>query len=637
MFFALLITTIILPLIFYSLRKKISAGQVFLKECVISCWTQSIIFFPLSLLCISFYKNITFGKLITDYSYTYWHYRLTAIFAVFLCIEAFIEKAVKQGRKPPLSPAAGCRLTHIFLFLLTAAVFCAIYGIQIINPADTGWIMSQTNDLPQHYLGWKAYRAAPWHFPIGMVNTLSYPDQTSIIFTDSIPVFAVFFKLISPLLPDHFQYFGIWGLLCFFLQACFAAKIVRHFTSDKLFIISSSVLFLFTPVFIFRMFGHSALSAQWLILWGIELILNTKSSTESRSLCIQIFLIAVLSSGIHLFFVLMNGILLIGLCIKDLLIHRKWYRPAAFLAIFLFTACAVIALLGGFSSNMQPSDEGLGTFSANLNTLFDAQGWSVLFHDLNIYKEGQIEGFGWLGAGVLLMTFLAAALYLNDREASHNNRGIIISLGITAFISFAFALSPVVTLGKNVLFVLKLPDICRDLWAIFRSSGRVIWIVVYLIMIFALWGINRYFKKDTAAFLILFLLMLQIYDMNSRLDMIYAQFSSAPPHETQLTDKDFWDDTAAKGFEHLIYLSDFDIKDNRIRYPLTDWALDNHITMNDFYFARPRQNNTSPDQTIVDTNGTNIYIFRTEELNECEAHQLECHAADGIIIGYVKE
>ena len=637
MFFALLITTIILPLIFYSIRKKISAAQVSLKECFIFCGTQSVIFFSLSFLCISLYKNITFGKLITDNGYTYWHYRLTAIFAVFLCIEAFIEKTVKQGRKPPLSPAAGSRLTCIFLFIITAAVFCAIYGIQIINPANTGWIMSQTNDLPQHYLGWKAYRAAPWHFPVGMVNTLSYPDQTSIIFTDSIPVFAVFFKLISPLIPDHFQYFGIWGLLCFFLQAFFAAKLVRHFTSDKLVIIGSSVLFLFTPVFIFRMFGHSALSAQWLILWGIELILNTKFETESRSLYIRIFLIAVLSSGIHLFFVLMNGILLIGLCIKDLLTHRKWYRPIAFLSIFLLTACAVIGILGGFSSNMQPSDEGLGTFSANLNTLFDPQGWSVLFNDLNIYKEGQIEGFGWPGAGVLLMTFLAAALFINDRAPSHRNRAIVIPLGITAFISFAFALSPVVTLGKNVLIVLKLPDICREIWAIFRSSGRVIWIVVYLIMIFALWGISRYFKKDTAAFLILFLLMLQIYDMNSRLDMIHTQFSSTAPHETQLKDKDFWDDTAAKGFEHLIYVSDFDIKDNRIRYPLTDWALDNHITLNDFYFARPRQNITSPDQSIVDTNGTNIYIFQTEELNDCEAHQLECYAADGIIIGYVKE
>ena len=637
MFFALLITTIILPLIFYSVRKKIPARKVFLKECVIFCWTQSIIFFFLSFLCISLYKNITFGKFITDNSYTYWHYRLTAIFAIFLCIEPFIEKAVKQGCKSLLSQAAGCRLTYIFLFLLTAAVFCAIYGIQIINPVNTEWIMSQTNDLPQHYLGWKAYRAAPWHFPIGMVDTLSYPDQTSIIFTDSIPVFAVFFKFISPLLPDHFQYFGIWGLLCFFLQAFFAAKLVRHITSDKLVIISSSILFLFTPVFIFRMFGHSALSAQWLILWGIELNLNKKFETDSRSLYTQIFLIAVLSSGIHLFFVLMNGILLIGLCVKNLLIHRKWYRPAAFLAIYLLTACAVIALLGGFSSNMQPSDEGLGTFSANLNTLFNPQGWSVLFHDLNIYKEGQIEGFGWIGAGVLLMTFLTAALYINDRAASHENKGLVIPFGITAFISFAFALSPVVTLGKNVLFVLKLPDICRELWAIFRSSGRVIWIVVYLIMISALWGISRYFKKDTAAFIILFLLMLQIYDMNSRLDMIHTQFSSAAPHETQLKDKDFWDDTAAKGFEHLIYVSDFDIKDNRIRYPLTDWALDNHITLNDFYFARPKRSIDMPDKIIDYTDKTNIYIFRPEESIQCEAHQLECHAADGIIIGYVKE
>ena len=633
MFFVLLITTIILPLIFYSIRKKIYAGQVSLKECFITCWTRSIIFFSLSFLCLSLYKNIAFSKLISDDSYIYWHYRLTIVFAVLICVGPFIEKAVKKGGKPPLTPAAGSRFTCIFLFFITAAIFCSIYGVQIINPTNTDWIMSQTNDLPQHYLGWKAYRAAPWCFPIGIVNTLSYPDRTSIIFTDSIPVFAVFFKLLSPLLPDHFQYFGIWGLLCFFLQAFFAAKLVRYFTSDRLLIISSSVLFLFTPVFIFRMFGHSALSAQWLILWGIELILNTKS----KSLYIQIFLIAVLSSGIHLFSVLMNGILLIGLCAKDLLTRRKWYRPIAFLAIYLFTACAAIGILGGFSSNMQPSDEGLGTFSANLNTLFNPQGWSVLFKDLTMYKEGQIEGFGWLGAGVLTMLILAAALYMNDRDASHKNRIVAISLGITAAISFVIALSPVITLGKNVLFVLKLPDICRELWAIFRSSGRLIWIVVYLIMIFALWGICRYFKKDTAALFLLALLMLQIYDMNPRLDMIHNQFSSTAPYETQLKNKEFWDDTAARSFEHLIYVSDFDIMDNRIRYPLTDWALDNHITLNDFYFARPKLVNDLPGKIVDYTDNTNIYVFQPEELDQCEAHQLECYAADGIIIGYVKE
>ena len=77
--------------------------------------------------------------------------------------------------------------------------------------------------------------------------------------------------------------------------------------------------------------------------------------------------------------------------------------------------------------------------------------------------------------------------------------------------------------------------------------------------------------------------------------------------------------------------------DNRIRYPLTDWALDNHITLNDFYFARPKLVNDLPGKIVDYTDNTNIYVFQPEELDQCEAHQLECYAADGIIIGYVKE
>ena len=40
----------------------------------------------------------------------------------------------------------------------------------------------------------EAYRNSDWHFPIGMIDSLVYPNQTSVIYTDSIPLFAIFFK-----------------------------------------------------------------------------------------------------------------------------------------------------------------------------------------------------------------------------------------------------------------------------------------------------------------------------------------------------------------------------------------------------------------------------------------------------------
>ena len=78
------------------------------------------------------------------------------------------------------------------------------------------------------------YRNGDWTFPIGLTDQLAYPYYTSVIFTDSIPIFAVFFKLLSPILPANFQYFGFWGILCFGLQGMLAAKILKKFLQEDI-------------------------------------------------------------------------------------------------------------------------------------------------------------------------------------------------------------------------------------------------------------------------------------------------------------------------------------------------------------------------------------------------------------------
>ena len=95
-------------------------------------------------------------------------------------------------------------MTVLIAGTIGAFVFITIYGTKILNPCYTDWLMSG-GDLSQHYLGWKMYRNGDWTFPIGLTDQLAYPHYTSVIFTDSIPVFAVFFKLISPILPNDFQ------------------------------------------------------------------------------------------------------------------------------------------------------------------------------------------------------------------------------------------------------------------------------------------------------------------------------------------------------------------------------------------------------------------------------------------------
>lgn len=123
----------------------------------------------------------------------------------------------------------------IIAAVLGALCFIGIYGVDILNPTYDAWLL-QGGDLTIHYIGWEFFRVSDWQFPIGLMDRICYPNSVSIIFTDSIPVLAVLFKLFSSFLPETFQYFGWWALLCFILQGVFSTNLIYLYlqgTYDK--------------------------------------------------------------------------------------------------------------------------------------------------------------------------------------------------------------------------------------------------------------------------------------------------------------------------------------------------------------------------------------------------------------------
>lgn len=106
-------------------------------------------------------------------------------------------------------------------------LFIWIFGVRVLDVTYDAWLLQGTaqggffQDLTQHYMGWLYLRESDWSFPLGLIENLSYPDKISIIYMDSIPVFALLFKLFSPILPETFQYFGWWGASCFVFQGDF--------------------------------------------------------------------------------------------------------------------------------------------------------------------------------------------------------------------------------------------------------------------------------------------------------------------------------------------------------------------------------------------------------------------------------
>ena len=115
--------------------------------------------------------------------------------------------------------------------LLGLIFFLAIYGISPVIFTEDSFIINGyiEKDISQHYSGWMLYRNSPWRFPVGLGENIAYPYGNVVSFTDSIPMFAIFFKLFRAILPETFQYFGLFVMLCFMLQGAFAALLCGLF------------------------------------------------------------------------------------------------------------------------------------------------------------------------------------------------------------------------------------------------------------------------------------------------------------------------------------------------------------------------------------------------------------------------
>ena len=65
-----------------------------------------------------------------------------------------------------------CMLSAVF----GAIIFIAIYGISILDITNVDWIRNAGGDLTQSYYGWRFFRASEWHWPLGLMENIAYPE-----------------------------------------------------------------------------------------------------------------------------------------------------------------------------------------------------------------------------------------------------------------------------------------------------------------------------------------------------------------------------------------------------------------------------------------------------------------------------
>ena len=526
---------------------------------------------------------------------------------------------------------------YLILSMLSVVVFLCIYGISVINPLYDDWLLSNGEDITQHYLAWIGFRKSAWFFPIGMTDKLSFPNLTSVVFTDSIPLFAVFFKMLSPILPSTFQYFGIWGVMCFILQSCSAAKILRKYTDNWLVIICGSSLLLFNPVFLERMYTHTSLAAQWIIIYGIGELITWKKNSDIKKSFISIALLAFLSSTVHMYYVLMSGIILIGICFIEIFDNRNIIRAIEFLAEYLIVTACIIYLLGGFSSAATPQDIGLGIFSLNINGFFNPQTWSCILQNLPLYGTGQnYEGMNYLGFGNIFLFLLSVSFLAGNGDMIvllRKKCKLVAAVSIVFLIALAFALSPLITYGDRLILEIPLPDIIKSKWSIFRATGRVAWICVYIIEIcMILFLIDSIHKARLVVVVLGLSLALQVYDLHKSIGSIHTSFKSMGEYDTMLDSYEFWNTIGEDNeIKHIVYQSKPTLD---YLFSLTDWALEYGKTVSDFHFARISDKDISQDSKLALENCPvdSLFIF---PVHSCDfGYNLHYYFADNLIIGY---
>ena len=105
---------------------------------------------------------------------------------------------------------------YLFLYFIATLVFSYFFiGKDNLFFSSTDWLYG-SGDLTNAQLSWKFFLNDIWRFPIGLNPNYGLEISNSIIFTDNIPLLAIFFKLFKPFIDNSFQYFSLWVLISFF-------------------------------------------------------------------------------------------------------------------------------------------------------------------------------------------------------------------------------------------------------------------------------------------------------------------------------------------------------------------------------------------------------------------------------------
>ena len=477
----------------------------------------------------------------------------------------------------PYSKCIGIALPAIFGIL----AFFLVVGHRVLDVENVAWLGEPRvgADAATSYLGWHFFRNDEWRFPPGLNPHYGLEFSNSIVYSDSIPLLAILFKPFSSLLPQIFQYFGIWLIACFVLQAWFAWKLIGIAAESGVVRLLGAGLLVFAPPMIWRLHGHFSLVGHFLILAALYLCFRPNKGRRAGLWSLLI----TTSALVHGYIFAMVILLWLADLLAALSSNERTLRSTAG-EVLVVVLCAFLACwtAGYFSVGYSSSPEGFGLFRMNLLSIIDSSGWSHILRDLP-EGPGDYEGFNYLGLGVIIASLFALPVLPAQVGGISSSIKRHPALALVLLVLIAFSASNSIGVGTWNFF-LPIPEVLLHAATAFRSSGRMFWPAFYVLVFGVIVVIVRGYDRWTAAALLAIALVAQIIDTSAGWLPISEKLmvEQASEWPTQLRAK-FWSQAASK-YQNIRRAPPGNARPNWIS--IADYAGRNRLATDAVYLAR---------------------------------------------------
>jgi len=481
--------------------------------------------------------------------------------------------------------------------ILSVLFFIYYFGAAVINFGYTDWLMSDEIwvDVQSTYTTWRLFLNADWMFPF-RIDNIAYPLETSVAFLNPPILWSLFFKFLSPLFPQNFQYLGFMCLVHYILMGGISGILLKKLTNNSIFSILGSLIFLLSPYMLQRVYYHGLLTAHFIIILCIYFCVPKRAPRKLHEIIIIWTGLVVFASVQHFYFVPMVLFFMFAYLIDDYCETKKVIRQSAVLLSSVVCTLLTMFACGFFYGEQDTIQLGLGFFSANLNTFINSMDTSAFLPQLKLATEGQYEGYSYLGLGVIagiIFVICAAIRQIIIRRSiikekfltkpSIIRRTILAAAVISA--ALIMALSPIVTLNQSVLFHIPIPKFIEDIWGAFRSTGRMAWIVSYIITVFTIQAIYKLYGKKFSLAIISAIVIFQFADLNDYFKSTGDPYKEKIEYKSKLSRPE-WKILAEK-YKYFFFMHENQhAPDYYMHFDIAYLAADNNCRINNHFLAR---------------------------------------------------